>query len=79
MALYAIYMRACPADHGYLFVRFAENSQQYLLNYDSTSRKTPNLKQKSQNSGESSLKTFLSGIAFRLLLPRKSREIQNLF
>ena len=33
--------------HGYLFVRFAENSQQYQLNYDdSTSRKTPNLKQK---------------------------------
>ena len=56
-----------------IFVRFAENSQQYQLNYDSTSRKTPNSKQKSQNSGKSSHKTFLSGIAFRLLLPRKTR------
>ena len=46
--------------------------------YDSASRKTLSLKQKSQNSGESSLETFLSGIAFRLLLPGKTREIQNL-
>ena len=38
-----------------IFARSAENSQQYQLNYDSASGKTPNLKQESQNSGESSL------------------------